>query len=86
MNKEPIIDRRAARKPSPVWRAIIEVCFIAFLYYSNLLMGEYEHSGQGPTRGLVWAVHDIFTAANLIIAVITAVIGYLIFEWLRKKY
>jgi len=30
-----------------VWRAVIEVGFIIFLFYSNLLMGEFERSGMG---------------------------------------
>ena len=33
---------------SPVLRAVIEVGFIVFLFYSNLLMGEFTRSyGQG---------------------------------------
>ena len=28
-----------------VWRALIEVGFIMFLFYSNLLMGEFGRSG-----------------------------------------
>jgi hypothetical protein len=27
-----------------------------FLFYSNLLMGEYERSGMGRQMGLAWAV------------------------------
>jgi hypothetical protein len=30
-----------------IWRAAIEVAFIIFLFYSNLLMGEFERSGMG---------------------------------------
>jgi hypothetical protein len=30
-----------------VWRAVIEVAFIMFLFYANLLMGEFERSGMG---------------------------------------
>jgi hypothetical protein len=47
-----------------VWRAVIEVGFIIFLFYSNLLMGEFERSGLGQKRGVVWALEDVFTAAN----------------------
>jgi len=36
-------------------------------------------------RGLVFALKDIFTEANFAIAVVAAMIGYLIFEFLRKK-
>jgi hypothetical protein len=30
-----------------LWRAVIEIGFIVFLFYSNLLMGEFERSGRG---------------------------------------
>jgi hypothetical protein len=69
-----------------VWRAVIEVGFIVFLFYSNLLMGEFERSGLGQTRGLAWAIGDVFTAANFGIAMIAALIGYVLFEFLRKKF
>jgi hypothetical protein len=67
-----------------VFRALIEVAFIIFLFYSNLLMGEFTGSnGQG--KSLAFALYDIFTATNFAIAMISAIIGYLIFETLRKK-
>ena len=69
-----------------VWRALIEVGFIIFLFYSNLLMGEFERSGMARQRGLAWAVEDIFTAANFEIAAIAALIGYVLVEFLRKKF
>jgi hypothetical protein len=47
------------------WRAVIEVAFIIFLFYSNLLMGEFERSVMGQKRGVEWAIGDVFTAANL---------------------
>ncbi len=68
-----------------IWRAVIEVGFIIFLFYSNLLMGEFEHSGMGQGRSLVWAIGDVFTAANFLIAVIAAFIGYILVEFLRNK-
>jgi hypothetical protein len=67
-------------------RALIEVSFIIFLFYSNLLMGEFEHSGMGQKRGLAWAIRDIVTTANFEIALIAALIGYVFFEFLRKKF
>lgn len=76
---------KGPRKLAPVLRALIETGFIVFLYYSNLLMGEYEGSGQGRTRGLSWALGDILTGANLAIAIATGLVGYLIFEFLRKR-
>ena len=68
-----------------VWRALIEAGFIIFLFYSNLLMGEFERSGAAQGRGLAWAIGDIFTAANLAIALIAALIGYVLVEFLRKR-
>lgn len=69
-----------------VWRAVIEVGFIIFLFYANLLMGEFERSGMGPKRGIAWALKDVFTAANFEIALIAALIGYVLFEFLRKRF
>jgi hypothetical protein len=69
-----------------VWRAIIEVSFIVFLFYANLLMGEFERSGMGQRKGIAWAIRDVFTAANFEIAMIAAFIGYILFEFLRKKF
>jgi hypothetical protein len=68
-----------------IWRAAIEVGFIIFLFYSNLLMGEFERSGMGLKRGVVWAVEDVFTLANLEIAATAGLIGYVVFEFLRKR-
>jgi hypothetical protein len=68
-----------------VLRAAIETGFIIFLFYSNLLMGELERSGMGRGKGLVWAIEDVFTAANFEVAVIAALIGYVLVEFLRKK-
>jgi hypothetical protein len=82
---DDLSERKAPQKLAPVWRCLIEVGFIVFLYYSNLLMGEYEGSGQARTRGLVWAMQDIFTKANFTIALATAITGYLVFEYLRKR-
>jgi hypothetical protein len=67
-----------------VWRAVIEVAFIVFLFYSNLLMGEFTASnGQG--KSLAFALNDIFTTTNFLIAIVSALIGYVVFEYLRKK-
>jgi len=68
-----------------VWRAAVEAGFIIFLFYSNLLMGEYEGSGMGQKMGLSWALKDIFTMANFAIAAAAAFIGYIIVELLRKR-
>jgi hypothetical protein len=68
------------------WRALIEIGFIVFLFYSNLLMGEFGRSGMGRTRGLLWAMSDMFTMSNFAIACVAAIIGYALFEFLRLKF
>ena len=64
---------------------MIEAGFIMFLFYSNLLMGELERSGVGRGRGFVWAIEDIFTAANFAVGSVAALIGYVLVEFLRKR-
>jgi hypothetical protein len=69
-----------------VWSAVIEIGFIIFLFYSNLLMGEFERSGMGQKKGIAWAIGDVVTVANFEIATIAAFIGYVLFEFLRKRF
>jgi hypothetical protein len=72
------------RRLTPLWRAVIEVVFILFLFYSNLLMGEFTVS-RGHGKSMAFALHDIFTGTNFVIALICSLIGYGVFEYLRKK-
>jgi hypothetical protein len=69
-----------------IWRALIEGGFIVFLFYSNLLMGEFARSGKGRGMGLAWAISDIFTPADFAIALAAALIGYVVVEFLRSKF
>jgi len=63
---------------------MIEVGFIVFLFYSNLLMGEFTRTnGQG--KSLAFAMKDIFTVTNFGIAIFSGLIGYVVFEYLRKQ-
>ena len=76
-NKEP-------RHLAPFWRALVEIGFIIFLFYSNLLMGEFTRSNaQGKT--LAFALVDIFTVSNFTIAVVSGLIGYVVVEYLRSR-
>jgi hypothetical protein len=68
-----------------VIRAAIEIGFIVFLFYSNLLMGEFERSGAAQSHGLVWALGDIFTAQSVAIALCSGIVGYLVVEHLRAR-
>jgi hypothetical protein len=69
---------------APIWRAVVETALLVFLLYSVRLMGEFTAT-NGPGKGLVFALKDIFTGTNFLIAVISALIGYIVFEYLRKK-
>jgi hypothetical protein len=67
-----------------VTRAIIEIAFIIFLFYANLLMGEFTVSGG---HGKTWsaAFMDICTVKTFGIALVAAVVGFVGFETLRRK-
>jgi len=67
------------------WRGLVEIGFILFLFYSNLLMGKFERSGMGREKGLMWALSDIFTVANFEIAIAAAAVGYALVEFLRTR-
>jgi hypothetical protein len=72
------------KRLAPLLRAALEIAFIIFLFYSNLLMGDFESSNQRG-RSLVSALRDIVTPTNFGIALVSALIGYLGFEYLRRK-
>jgi len=74
----------ARRRLTPLWRAVIEIASIVFLFYSNLLMGEFTCQ-NGRSKSLLAGFLDIFTVTNMAIALVSAAIGYLAFEYLRKK-
>ena len=67
-------------------RMLVEVGFILFLFHTNLAMGEFERSSMGQKKGLVWALSDIFTSSNFKIAIVGAGIGYLLVEFLRRRF
>ena len=69
-----------------IQRAVVETAFILFLFYANLLMGQFTSSGLGRERGLLWALGAIVTPANLVIGILAAFIGYVVFEFLRKRF
>jgi hypothetical protein len=69
-----------------LFRATVEIAFILFLFYANLLMGEFERSGMGRKHGLAWAIADVATTANFAIGIVAALVGYIVFEFLRKRF
>jgi len=63
---------------------MVEIGFIVFLFYANLLMGEFTRA-NGRGKDAVFAVEDIFTLTNFSIAIVSGLLGYLVFEYLRKR-
>jgi hypothetical protein len=68
-----------------ILRALTETGFIVFLFYSNLLMGEYTHSGAAREKGIAWAVRDVFSWENFSIGLTAALVGYVVVEVLRER-
>ena len=67
-------------------KATVEILFINFLFYANLLMGEFNNNGLGKTKGFFWAVKNIFSIPNIIIGIVSSFIAYFIFEYLRRLF
>jgi len=67
-----------------ILRTLVEIGFIIFLFYSNLLMGEFERSDQDG-KTLTQGFLDIWTLHNFEIALVAAVAGFVVFEFLRRK-
>ena len=80
MRQDPTNRRRLTR----LFRAVIEIAFIVFLYYSNLLMGEFTAT-NGIGKSITFALSDIITGMNFSIAIISALIGWAALEYFRKK-
>jgi hypothetical protein len=76
---------KKTKNSTVVLRAGIEVCSIIFLFYANLLMGEFTNSNSGHGKTLAFALGDIFSWTNFVIAVISALVGHVIFQHLRKQ-
>jgi hypothetical protein len=69
---------------NPHVKAAIEIAFIIFLFYSNLLMGEFTRTA-GHHKTFLAAIADILTVKNFAIATVASVAGHLGFEILRRK-
>jgi len=73
------------RKNAAILQAFIEMSFIVFLFYSNLLMGEFTQSKIDGGRKFWPALMDIFSIYNFFIAIVASIIGYFVFSFLRKR-
>jgi len=72
------------RRFTLIFRAVIEIAFIVFLYYSNLLMGEFTKT-NGRGKSIKFALSDIFTGTNFSIAIVSALVGCALFEYFRRE-
>ena len=66
------------------FRAAIEIGFIIFLFYANLLMGEFTRSNAAH-HSFAFAVRDVLTWTNFAIGFVAACIGHWAFEHLRRR-
>jgi hypothetical protein len=82
--RRTVIDEGAAMNRK-VWRPVVEVAFIMFLFYANLLMGEFERANSAEGKRVIDALVDIFTATNFVIGVLASLVGYIVVEFLRAK-
>ena len=80
MPQEPTNRRRITL----LFRAVIEIVFIVFLYYSNLLMGEFTKT-NGRGKSITFALSDIVTGTNFSIAIVSALVGWALFEYFRRE-
>ena len=66
-------------------RALAEIAFIIFLFYTNLLMGEFTRARSMPhALTILSGLSDIFTPTNAMVGLIGAIIGYFCIESFRK--
>ena len=86
MSDTPPCNLIGPRKLAPVWRALVEVGSIGLPYYTNTQVGELKRSRTGKARRLWRAGQDIFTESNFTIAIASALVGHLAFEFLRKRF
>ncbi len=69
-----------------ILRALAEILFIMFLFYANLLMGEFTRARSLPHASTILAgITDIFTPTNAVVGLIAAIIGYFCIEGIRKR-
>jgi hypothetical protein len=64
-------------------RALAEIAFIMFLFYTNLFMGQFTRYRYA--RSLLTAFFDLFTMTNFLIGLVGAIIGYFCIEWIRRR-
>jgi hypothetical protein len=69
---------------NPMWRIAIEILLIVFLLFAVRLMGEFTATNdQG--KSLALALNEIITLTNCAVSTISALMGTVVIEFVRKK-
>jgi hypothetical protein len=76
---------RPSERYRNIRRALLEMAFIIFLFYSNLLMGQYNLGHRFSDRTMLEALKNIFTFDNFVIAAAAAFVGHVAFDYIRKR-
>ncbi len=67
-------------------RALAEIGFIIFLFYTNLLMGEFTRFRRAEhAASIIGVLYDLFTPVNALIGLTGAIVGYFCIEGIRKR-
>ena len=69
---------------NPMWRIALEVLLIVFLLFAVRLMGEFT-TANDQGKSLAFALNEIVTLTNCAIATISALVGTVVVEFVRKK-
>ena len=72
-------------KNVPVLTALVEMGFIIFLFYSNILMGEFTRAKMALNRDFSEVFTDVFTWTNFLIAIVASFFGHFVFTFFRKR-
>jgi len=57
---EPATKKPDTRNKKWILRALIETGFIIFLFYANLLMGEFDKTGNGQAKSFFLGIKRCF--------------------------
>ena len=71
------------RRLSSARRVVIEIALLMFISYSVQLMAEFIAVGE-QTKSIGFALYDISTVPNVLLALFSALIGCAVIEYLRK--
>ena len=64
--------------------ALVEMGAVVFLFYANLLMGEFTRD-RPAGQGLWPALRAVVTPENFAIALVAALVAHLVFGTLRER-